>query len=179
MRRRRAMWLAGSGATLAVAAVVIAGGRATRARSEAAAAASAFEAAWAEDAEIAALRASLGAAPAADSSRDLLARVTAALDAAGVPRTALRDLKSGGGAPAPAARGTPAAAQRQTAHLTLSSLELPAVGAFLAAWRQEGGAWVVTAVQLEHAGPASSTAFNVRLTLTAPPAAPLPTGPNP
>jgi len=177
--RGRRPWLAGAVVAIAVVAVLTTGARARRATTDAADAARRLQAARADAAEIVSLRARLGEAPPGGSSRDLLARVSAALDGAGIPRVALRDLKSVGVAPVIAARGATVAARRQAAHLTLTPLEPPRIGDLLAAWRREGGAWVVTAIHLERSGPASSTGYTVRLTLTAPPAAAGPTEPTP
>lgn len=96
--------------------------------------------------EIVALRASAPAWTASGPpSGGLATRIGAALQAAGLPATALaslsaeRDMKAG----SPELR-----ARRRRATVTLAGVTLPRVGALLAAWREREPGWTVEAVDL-------------------------------
>jgi len=78
--------------------------------------------------------------------RDVIARVNAALTRAGLPASALSSLSPESDVALPGN----AQYHRQTLRLSLRSLDLPQLGAFLSAWRESQLVWTITQIELIH-----------------------------
>lgn len=97
------------------------------------------------------------------------ASVRATLSAAGVPEASLRSLNPGSDEAVAGETGTNGdepAYRRQSVAITVSPIASPQLGRFLSAWHSAEPAWVVTRIELTHAGSEAETAFEARLTLT-------------
>ena len=85
--------------------------------------------------------------------RDAIALVNGALAAAGLSGSKLRDLAQESDTPIVTAGRAPGAAtglRRTAVRFTLEPVSLPELGRFLGAWREAGGVWTISRVDLTH-----------------------------
>jgi tetratricopeptide (TPR) repeat protein len=93
-----------------------------------------------------------------------------ALAAAGVGDAPLRSVAPGADEPLRTGNAEEAEYRRQSVSVTLAPITVRQLGAFLAAWRDAEPAWIVTRLDLTHAGPDTEpdSTYDARLTLTTP-----------
>ncbi|MCB9492560.1 MAG: hypothetical protein H6674_10895 [Dehalococcoidia bacterium] len=94
---------------------------------------------------------------------DVIALVNRVLTAAGVPTSRFQGCSPEGDAAVPGSSDL----RRQSVRIALKDMAVADVGAFLAAWRDEGTVWTPTAVEINHAGDERSQAYDAQVVLAA------------
>ncbi len=107
---------------------------------------------------------SLGQRPA----QDTLAQISSIMDAAGLSPGRIKDLASESDGPLPGSNRT--SERLQTMRLTLESVRPSELAMLLDRWRTPRNPWVITRLELSHAGPPDdqSDQYNAKLIIAAP-----------